>query len=70
MEAEDVLLTLWRDGQVIRTAKAPRVSSKAVPVAQVWGNTRDDVAFFTASGQAVMVPLHQVPDDQIPRSAA
>jgi DNA gyrase subunit A len=65
VEAEDVLLTLWRDGQVSRTAKAPRVSSKAVPVAQEWGNTRDDVAFFTSSGQAIMVPLHQVSDEQI-----
>lgn len=64
VEAEDVLVTLWRDGSVGRTSRAPRVSSKAVPVAQVWGSTRDDVAFFTASGQAVMIPLHQVPDDQ------
>jgi DNA gyrase subunit A len=30
----------------------------------VWGNTRDDVAFFTATGQAVMIPLHQLPADQ------
>jgi DNA gyrase subunit A len=64
VEAEDVLVTLWRDGQVSRTARAPRVSSKAIPVAQVWGSTRDDVAFFSASGQAVMMPLHQVPADQ------
>jgi DNA gyrase subunit A len=64
VEAEDVLVTLWRDGQVTRTARAPRVSSKAIPVAQVWGNTRDDLAILTASGQAVMVPLHQVPADQ------
>ena len=63
VEADDVLLTLWRDGQISRMAKAPRVSSEAVPVAQVWGNTRDDLAFFAASGQAVMVPIHQVPDD-------
>jgi DNA gyrase subunit A len=64
VEVEDVLVTLWQDGQLCRTDRAPRVSSKAVPVAQVWGNTRDDVAFFTATGQAVMIPLHQVPADQ------
>jgi DNA gyrase subunit A len=64
VEEEDVLLTLWRDGQVCRSATAPRVSSKAVPITQVWGNTRDDVAFFSASGQTTMVPLHQVPGDQ------
>ena len=64
VEAEDVLLTLWQDGQVGRTAKAPRVSSKAVPLAQLWGNTRDDLAFFSAGGQAVTVPLHQLPDEQ------
>jgi DNA gyrase subunit A len=64
VEAADVLVTLWNDGQVYRTAKAPRVSSRAVPVCQVWGNTRDDVAFFTASGQVARVPLHQIPEDQ------
>jgi DNA gyrase subunit A len=64
VEVEDVLVTLWQDGQLRRTTSAPRVSSKAVPMAQVWGNTRDDVAFFTASGQAVMIPLHQLPPDQ------
>jgi DNA gyrase subunit A len=63
VEANDVLLTLWHDGRVSRTDKAPRVSSQAVPVAQVWGNTRDDIAFFTAKGQAFMVPIHQVPDN-------
>jgi DNA gyrase subunit A len=64
VEAEDVLLTLWQDGQISRTGSAPRVSSRAVPVAQVWGNTRDALAFFTASGQAALVPLHQIPAEQ------
>jgi DNA gyrase subunit A len=64
VEVEDVLLTLWRDGHVSRDARAPRVSSKAVPVAQVWGNTRDDVAFFSISGQAALVPIHQIPGAQ------
>jgi hypothetical protein len=35
-----------------------------VPVTQVWGNTRDDVAFFAASGQAASIPLHQIPAGQ------
>lgn len=64
VEVEDVLLTLWRDGQASRSGKAPRVSSKAVPVAQTWGNTQDDVAFFTASGQAALAPLHQIPQEK------
>ena len=64
VEDQDVLVTLWADGNVVRTAKAPRVSSKAVPMAQVWGNTRDDVAFFSGSGEAIMIPLHQLPEDQ------
>jgi len=64
VQDEDVLLTLWRDGQVSRAGSAPRVSTKAVPLAQVWGNTRDDVAFFTASGMAALIPVHQVPDGQ------
>jgi DNA gyrase subunit A len=63
VEADDVLLTLWRGGRVSRTAKAPPLSSEAIPVAQVWGNTRDDVAFFTAKGQTALVPIHQVPDN-------
>ena len=57
-------MTLWSDGNVVRTDRAPRVSSKAVPLAQVWGNTRDDLAFFSVSGQAIMTPLHQLPDEQ------
>jgi DNA gyrase subunit A len=64
VEDQDVLVTLWNDGSVVRTERAPRVSSKAVPMAQVWGNTRDDLAFFTASGEAIMVPLHQLPEEQ------
>jgi len=64
VEEEDVLLTLWQDGQISRTPKPPRVSSKAVPVAQVWASTRDDVALFSASGQAITIPLHQLPDEQ------
>ena len=64
VEDQDVLVTLWSDSSVIRTARAPRVSSKAVPLAQVWGNTRDDLAFFSVSGQAIMTPLHQLPDEQ------
>jgi DNA gyrase subunit A len=64
VEEQDVLVTLWQDGQVSLTERAPRVSSKAVPLVQMWGNTRDDVAFFTASGQAVLLPLHQIPAEQ------
>jgi DNA gyrase subunit A len=64
VEEEDVLVTLWADGSVVRTSGTPRVSSKAVPVAQIWGNTRDDLALFTAGGEAAMVPLHQLPDGQ------
>jgi DNA gyrase subunit A len=64
VEAEEVLLTLWQDGQATRTAKPPPVSAKAVPMAQLWGNTRDDAAFFTASGLAVLVPMHQIPNEQ------
>jgi len=64
VEAQDVLVTLWADGQVVCTARPPRVSSKAVPVAQVWGNTRDDLALFAADGRAALVPLHQLPAEQ------
>jgi DNA gyrase subunit A len=64
VEEQDVLVTLWEDGQVVRTDRPPRASSKAVPATQVWGNTRDDVAFFAASGQAALVPLHQIPEGQ------
>jgi DNA gyrase subunit A len=64
VQDEEVRLTLWRDGQVSRTTGTPRVSSKAVPLAQMWANTRDDVAFFTAGGQVVRFPVHQIPREQ------
>jgi DNA gyrase subunit A len=60
----EVLVTLWRDGRVSRTGQAPQVSSSSVPLSQMWGNTRDDVAFFTSRGLAAMVPLHQIADEQ------
>ncbi len=64
VEERAVLVTLWADGQVVCTTRPPRVSSKAAPVAQVEGNTRDDLALFTADGRAALVPLHQIPADQ------
>jgi hypothetical protein len=64
VEEEDVVVTLWRDGLVRRTTQAPPISSRVVPVAQVWGNTLNDVAFFTAGGRAAVVPLHQLPSEQ------
>jgi DNA gyrase subunit A len=64
VEAEDIVVTLWHDGQLSRTAGVPRVSSKAIPVSQMWGSTRDDVVVFAASGQAVLVPLHQLAAEQ------
>jgi DNA gyrase subunit A len=64
VDEKDVLLTLWQDGQVSRSATPPRLSSTAVPAVQAWGNTRDDIVFLTASGYAVMIPLHQIPDGQ------
>jgi hypothetical protein len=30
----------------------------------MWGNTRNDVAFFTASGRVALLPIHQIPDGQ------
>ena len=64
VEARDAVLTLWQDGQVSRMATAPDMQPATTPVAQMWCNTRDDVAFFTAHGQAVLVPFHQVPEEQ------
>jgi DNA gyrase subunit A len=60
VEAEDVLVTLLQDDRIVRSAKPPRVSAKAVPLSQQWGNTRDDISFFWASGQATLAPLHQI----------
>ena len=61
--AEDTYLTLWQDGEVSLSAQPPAVS-KLMPVAQQWGNTRDDVAFFAASGLAALAPLHQIPGER------
>jgi DNA gyrase subunit A len=65
LQEENVLLTLWRDGRVSRTSQAPSMSPTAVPLAQLWGNTREDLAIFTAGGRSVLIPLHQVADDQM-----
>lgn len=66
--AEDVYLTLWQNGEVGLGVQPPAVSG-FMPVAQQWGNTRDDVAFFTAGGLAALAPLHQIPNDRsIPAS--
>lgn len=64
VEAQEVLITLWKDGQVGRTSSLPRVSSKAAPIVQLWGNTQDDLVLFTATGQAALVPVHQIPGEQ------
>jgi DNA gyrase subunit A len=64
IQETEVLVTLWHDGRVSRTSRAPQVSSRAIPLSQMWGNTRDDVAFFTSRGLVSMVPLHQIADEQ------
>jgi DNA gyrase subunit A len=64
VEAEDALLNLWPDGQLSRMALASDLPAGTAPLAQVSGDTRDDVAFFTASGRAVVAPFHQVPQEQ------
>ncbi len=66
--AEDIYLTLWQNGEVGLSLQPPVVSG-LMPVAQQWGNTRDDVAFFAAGGLAALAPLHQIPSDRsIPAS--
>ncbi len=64
VQAQDIALTLWQDGQLSMTASVPRGPFKAAPLAHARANTRDDALLFTASGKAVLVPLHQVPDGQ------
>ena len=61
--AEEVYLTLWQNGEVSLSVQPPAVSG-VMPVAQQWGNTRDDVAFFAAGGLAALAPLHQIPSDR------
>ncbi len=67
LQEEDVFLTLWRDGRLSRTSQEPSVSPAALPVTQMWGSTQGDAAIFSADGQAVLIPLHQLPDDQMVR---
>ncbi len=65
LQEENVVLTLWRDGRMSRTSERPDIASAAVPVTQTRGSTRNDVAIFSAGGRAVLIPLHQLPDDQL-----
>jgi DNA gyrase subunit A len=64
VEAKDVLVSLWQDGRLTCTTQGPRSPAPSALVAQVWGNTQDDLILFTASGQAVAIPLHQLPQEQ------
>jgi DNA gyrase subunit A len=63
VEAEDVTVTLWQSGEVSRTTQPPAIG-KLMPQAQWQTSTRAQVAFFAASGQAVLASAHQVPDDR------
>ena len=65
VEAEDVIVTLWQSGEVGRSPLPPHpLPARALPLARQQASSRDDVAFFSAGGQAVLVPIHQVPDDR------
>jgi DNA gyrase subunit A len=64
VEAKDVLVSLWQGGRLTCTTQGPPIPAPSALVTQVWGNTQDDLLLFTASGQAVTVPLHQLPQEQ------
>ncbi|HNS50358.1 MAG TPA: DNA topoisomerase 4 subunit A [Anaerolineae bacterium] len=70
VQAQDVVLTLWQDGQLSLTASPPAGPFKVAPLTYARANTRDDAIVFTASGKAALVPLHQVPEGQsVPASS-
>jgi len=64
VEAKEVLVSLWQGGLLTCTTGGPRRPAPSALVSQVWGNTQDDLILFTASGQAIAVPLHQLPQEQ------
>jgi DNA gyrase subunit A len=64
VEAKDVLVSLWQGGLLTCTTQGPPIPAPLALVTQQWGNTQDDLILFTASGQAVTVPLHQLPQEQ------
>jgi DNA gyrase subunit A len=64
VQAQDIVFTLWQDGQLSLTASPPAGPFKTAPLALARANTRDDALLFTASGRAASVPLHQVPEGQ------
>jgi DNA gyrase subunit A len=64
VDARDVLVTVWTDGQVSRTPRMPDFLAESIPLVQSWGNTQDSLVLFAASGRAVQFPLHQLQAEQ------
>jgi DNA gyrase subunit A len=71
---EEVLISItWgavvkRESVVGKRRIAPKGQGKNATQFLLLANTRDDLAFFTAGGQACLLPVHQIPDVE-PRSA-
>ncbi len=64
----EVVVTITRGGEIGRELAAegrrfvPKGRGKRATRFLVRANTRDDLALFTASGQATLLPIHQIPD--------
>jgi len=65
---EEVLISITWDGVIKREPVAgkreiaPKGQGKNATQFLLLANTRDDLAFFTAGGQACLLPVHQIPD--------
>jgi hypothetical protein len=64
VQAQEVVLTLWQDGQLSMSNTAPDAPWRAAPLTEVRANTQDNAVVFTASGKAALMPLHQLPVSQ------
>jgi len=65
---EEVLISITRGGVIKREPAAgkrriaPKGQGKNATRFLLLANTRDNLAFFTAGGQACLLPVHQIPD--------
>jgi len=65
---EEVLISITRGGVIKREPVAgkrqiaPKGQGKNATQFLLLANTRDDLTFFTAGGQACLLPVHQIPD--------
>ncbi len=66
--AKETWVTILRDGLISRspTARLPRLASRKAPRLVIGTSVRDTLYLFNKEGQAVALPIHTVPECDVP----